>query len=114
MLFLAGFDSVLIMAIWLPLSNYEQFYREMRSAVKNSAVSLSDLVNSQGTELSFDSKSPEANRITLVDTDGTVLFDNKSTKMENHLDRQNSGSVKMGGAKMEQLSKQYQIIMSVN
>ena len=50
MVFLAVL-SVLIMAILITFVQYEQFYREMRSAVKNSAVSLSDLVNNQGAGL---------------------------------------------------------------
>ena len=108
MVFLAVL-SVLIMAILITFVQYEQFYREMRSAVKNSAVSLSDLVNSQGTELlNLIQKSPEANRITLVDVDGTVLFDNKSdpAKMENHLDRPEiQAALKNGQGEDERLSE---------
>jgi len=101
--------SVLIMAVLITFVQYEQFYREMRLAVKNSAISLSDLVNSQGTELlDLIQKSPDANRITLVDTDGTVLFDNKSdpTKMENHLDRPEiQAAIKNGRGESERLSE---------
>lgn len=101
--------SVLIMAILITFVQYEQFYREMRLSVKNSAVSLSDLVNSQGTELlDLIQKSPDANRITLVDTDGTVLFDNKSNpaKMENHLDRPEiQEAIKNGRGEDERLSE---------
>lgn len=82
--------SVLIMAVLITFVQYEQFYHEMRLSVKNSAISLSNLVNIQGPELlRLIQKSPDANRITLVDSDGTVIFDNKSdpAKMENHLDR---------------------------
>ncbi len=101
--------SVLIMAVLITFVQYEQFYREMRLAVKNSAISLSDLVNSQGTELlDLIQKSPDANRITLVDTDGTVLFDNKSdpAKMENHLDRPEiQAAIKNGRGESERLSE---------
>lgn len=101
--------SVLIMAVLITFVQYEQFYREMRLSVKNSAVSLSDLVNSQGTELlDLIQKSPDANRITLVDTDGTVLFDNKSNpaKMENHLDRPEiQEAIKNGRGEDERLSE---------
>jgi len=99
----------LIMAVLITFVQYEQFYREMRLAVKNSAISLSDLVNSQGTELlDLIQKSPDANRITLVDTDGTVLFDNKSdpAKMENHLDRPEiQAAIKNGRGESERLSE---------
>ncbi|HNY18658.1 MAG TPA: ATP-binding protein [Flexilinea sp.] len=101
--------SVLIMAVLITFVQYEQFYREMRLAVKNSAISLSDLVNSQGTELlDLIQKSPDANRITLVDTDGTVLFDNKSdpAKMENHLDRPEiQAAIKNGRGESQRLSE---------
>ncbi len=101
--------SVLIMAVLITFVQYEQFYREMRLAVKNSAISLSDLVNSKGTELlDLIQKSPDANRITLVDTDGTVLFDNKSdpAKMENHLDRPEiQAAIKNGRGESERLSE---------
>jgi len=101
--------SVLIMAVLITFVQYEQFYREMRLAVKNSAISLSDLVNSQGTELlDLIQKSPDANRITLVDTDGTVLFDNKSdpAKMENHLDSPEiQAAIKNGRGESERLSE---------
>lgn len=101
--------SVLIMAVLITFVQYEQFYREMRLAVKNSAISLSDLVNSQGTELlDLIQKSPDANRITLVDTDGTVIFDNKSdpAKMENHLDRPEiQAAIKNGRGESERLSE---------
>ncbi len=68
---------------------YNHFGNQLEEELRTEAEFLSIAVENEGMG-AFDSIPSEAERITYIDTDGTVLFDNRSNAddMENHLDRE--------------------------
>ena len=68
---------------------YNHFGNQLAEELRTEAEFLSIAVENEGMA-AFDSLPAEAERITYIDTDGTVLFDNESDteNMENHLDRE--------------------------
>ena len=68
---------------------YNHFGNELEKELRTEAEFLSIAVEDKGMD-AFDSLPAEAERITYIGTDGTVLFDNRSDTetMENHLDRE--------------------------
>ncbi len=68
---------------------YNHFGNQLEEELRTEAEFLSSAVENEGMG-AFDSIPSEAERITYIDTDGTVLFDNRSNAddMENHLDRE--------------------------
>ena len=68
---------------------YNHFGNQLEEELRTEAEFLSIAVENEGMR-AFDSIPAEAERITYIDTDGTVLFDNRSDAedMENHLDRE--------------------------
>ena len=68
---------------------YNHFGNQLEEELRTEAEFLSIAVENEGMG-AFDSIPAEAERITYIDTDGTVLFDNRSDAedMENHLDRE--------------------------
>ena len=68
---------------------YNHFGNQLEEELRTEAEFLSIAVENEGMG-AFDSIPVEAERITYIDTDGTVLFDNRSDAedMENHLDRE--------------------------
>src|SRR5699024_7538814 len=62
---------------------------QLEEELRTEAEFLSIAVEDEGMN-AFDSIPSEAERITYIDTDGTVLFDNRSdaADMENHMDRE--------------------------
>ena len=68
---------------------YNHFGNQLEEELSTEAEFLSIAVENEGMG-AFDSIPSEAERITYIDTDGTVLFDNRSNAddMENHLDRE--------------------------
>ena len=68
---------------------YNHFGNQLEEELRTEAEFLSIAVENEGMG-AFDSIPSEAERITYIDTDGTVLFENRSNAddMENHLDRE--------------------------
>ncbi len=68
---------------------YNHFGNQLEEELRTETEFLSIAVENEGMG-AFDSIPSEAERITYIDTDGTVLFDNRSNAddMENHLDRE--------------------------
>ena len=68
---------------------YNHFGNQLEEELRTEAEFLSIAVENEGMG-AFDSIPSEAERITYIDTDGIVLFDNRSNAddMENHLDRE--------------------------
>ena len=68
---------------------YNHFGNQLEEELRTEAEFLSIAVEYEGMN-AFDSIPSEAERITYIDTDGTVLFDNRSdaADMENHMDRE--------------------------
>ena len=68
---------------------YNQFGNQLEEELRTEAEFLSIAVEDEGMS-AFDSLPTDSERITYIDTDGTVLYDNRSKTddMENHLDRE--------------------------
>lgn len=68
---------------------YDHFGNQLEKELRTEAEYLAIAVEKEGME-AFDSLPAEAQRITYVDTDGTVLYDNAADaqQMENHIDRE--------------------------
>ena len=68
---------------------YNHFGNQLEEELRTEAEFLSIAVEDEGMH-AFDSIPSEAERITYIDPDGTVLFDNRSdaADMENHMDRE--------------------------
>ena len=68
---------------------YNHFGNQLEEELRTEAEFLSIAVEDEGMT-AFDSLPADSERITYIDTDGTVLFDNESDtdNMENHLDRE--------------------------
>lgn len=84
-------SSILITFLVVSLSMYEKFGVYMKESVREEAEYISLAIEeTDGACLSYDlSKLSSASRITLLDSDGTVLFDSlePAEKMENHSNR---------------------------
>ena len=80
---------------------YNHFGNELEKELRTEAEFLSIAVEDKGMD-AFDSLPAEAERITYIDTDGTVLFDNRSDTetMENHLDREEIREAREDGSGM--------------
>lgn len=80
---------------------YNHFGNELEKELRTEAEFLSIAVEDKGMD-AFDSLPAEAERITYIDTDGTVLFDNRSDTetMENHLDREEIREARENGSGM--------------
>ena len=68
---------------------YNHFGNQLEEELRTEAEFLSIAVEDEGMS-AFDSLPTDSERITYIDTDGTVLYDNRSKTddMENHLDRE--------------------------
>lgn len=68
---------------------YNHFGNQLEEELRTEAEFLSIAVEDEGMS-AFDSLPADSERITYIDTDGTVLYDNRSKTddMENHLDRE--------------------------
>ena len=84
-------SSILITFLVVSLSMFEKFGVYMKESVREEAEYISLAIEeTDGACLSYDlSKLSSASRITLLDSDGTVLFDSlePAEKMENHSNR---------------------------
>lgn len=80
---------------------YNHFGNELEKELRTEAEFLSIAVEDKGMD-AFDSLPAEAERITYIGTDGTVLFDNRSDTetMENHLDREEIREARENGSGM--------------
>ena len=68
---------------------YNHFGNQLEEELRTEAEFLSIAVEDEGMS-AFDSLPADSERLTYIDTDGTVLYDNRSKTddMENHLDRE--------------------------
>lgn len=91
------FKSILLAAFVVLLAStgltlgvlYNHFGNQLEKELRTEAEYLAIAVEKEGME-AFDSLPADAQRITYVDTDGTVLFDNaaEADQMENHKERE--------------------------
>ena len=82
--------SVILVFILMVLVSYKQTVNYMRQSVQNEARYVEEAVNRMGEEfLNQNVENASTNRVTLIDTDGTVLYDSnkKVADMENHENR---------------------------
>lgn len=91
--------SILLVSCLIFGDMYKRFYEEMKLAVKKESVLIETGYALSGKDYlnTLQDKSP---RITLVATDGTVLYDNTAnpSSMENHTDRPEVKSALINGA----------------
>jgi two-component system, OmpR family, phosphate regulon sensor histidine kinase PhoR len=87
---LLAFTTVLLSAMLVTGILYGKFYSSMKQSVKNEAVYIAAAINFSGQEyLNIQKNTNEMSRVTLISSDGTVLYDSAEDKnmMENHLHR---------------------------
>ncbi len=82
-----GIISIILTAVCTVLIYYGMFKKNTMTNVRNTVIVLSDVMNNKDVQLDVIKK--VNGRITLIDTDGTVLYDNSADYrvMENHIDR---------------------------
>lgn len=82
--------TVLLTAALLSFAFYQQLSAEMKQEMKNQAVYIAAGIEMDGINyLTSVQGENNGSRITLIDTDGTVLFDNRASidQMDNHKER---------------------------
>ncbi|HPS80966.1 MAG TPA: histidine kinase dimerization/phospho-acceptor domain-containing protein, partial [Candidatus Limiplasma sp.] len=88
---LVGFSLAIALFLCVLLTGgmYLYFNNQLRTQLVKDADTLTSLLDTEADPAAFLRGGVYMDRITLVDTDGTVLFDSQSdaSKMENHLDR---------------------------
>lgn len=87
---LLAFTTVLLSAMLVTGILYGKFYSSMKQSVKNEAVYIAAAINFSGQEyLNIPKNTNEMSRVSLISSDGTVLYDSAKDKnmMDNHLHR---------------------------
>ena len=88
---LVGFSLVISLLLCGLLTGgmYLFFNQQVRDRIADQADTLAALMEAQSNDVAFLQSGIYYDRITLVDTDGTVLYDNQhnAATMENHLNR---------------------------
>ena len=82
--------SIVLTFLAMGLVMYNRTYEQMRGNVENECEYLKASLDESGTEfLTANIVRISGSRVTLIDTDGTVLFDSAESaeNMENHLER---------------------------
>ncbi|WP_243157968.1 PAS domain S-box protein [Aminipila terrae] len=81
--------AVFITTIMISFVMYEGFYRDMQVEVNQEAQYIAAAVNLNGESYLEQIRKIRGDRVTLIGSDGTVLFDNRQNpqRMENHLSR---------------------------
>ncbi|MEA4998820.1 MAG: ATP-binding protein [Candidatus Limiplasma sp.] len=89
---LVGFSCTIALLLCLLLTGgmYLFFNQQLRERIVDQSDTLVAMLAAQHDDASFLSSGVYYDRVTLVDTDGTVLFDSRydAVQMENHLDRE--------------------------
>ena len=85
---LTALATVVVCALLTTLVYYADFEGHMEDEVREEAAALRPAVEELGADY-LEDLAFSKNRLTLIDEDGTVLFDNQAdpAAMENHLDR---------------------------
>lgn len=88
-LLLTGFISIVLTALLTIFVYYSMFKKQVNSMVMSTNTVLADVYNSANGNVDFSDFDNIDGRITLIDSDGVVLFDNIAdvSKMDNHLNR---------------------------
>ncbi len=101
--------SVLMMGILSAVLQYERNYQQMKHTVQSEARIFAQLINTNGSEfLSGMSSFTDLMRVTLIESDGTVVYDNRHNPktMENHLNRAEvEAALQNGNGQSERLSE---------
>ncbi len=81
--------AIIITTVMISFIMYKGFYRDMKVEVEQEAQYISAAVNLGGEGYLQGIKGVQGDRITLIGSDGTVLFDNRQNpaEMGNHLKR---------------------------
>jgi len=98
--------SVLITAVLISSLLYKKNYTKLKSNIKVEAEYMAEAMNSNGVEYLDSVKDVSPSRITWIDHDGNVLFDNSGKEMTNHSDRPEfKEAIKNGIGSSSRLSK---------
>lgn len=81
--------AIIITTVMISFVMYKGFYKDMQIGVEQKAKYIAAAVNLNSESYLEEIKTIKGDRITLIDSDGTVLFDNRQRpeNMENHLNR---------------------------
>ncbi|WP_312651690.1 sensor histidine kinase [Aminipila sp.] len=81
--------AIIITTMMISFVMYKGFYKDMQVGVEQDAKYIAAAVNLNSETYLQEIKNMKGDRITLIDSKGVVLFDNrqKPEHMENHLDR---------------------------
>ncbi|QIB70616.1 PAS domain S-box protein [Aminipila butyrica] len=81
--------AILVTTLLISVVMYKGFYRDMRVEVEQEAKYIGAAVDLNGASYLQTIEDIRGDRVTLIASDGTVVFDNrqKPSLMENHLDR---------------------------
>ena len=101
--------SILIMGIMTTVFHFQNTYQDMVAAVRADTRMFSEILNLNGYQFLGSLKNiSNSVRLTLIDTDGVVLYDSqeKPADMENHADRPEViAAIKNGVGEDERFSK---------
>lgn len=88
-LFLLSTIFIVITTVMISFIMYKGFYKDMQVEVKHEAQYMAEAMNLNYESYLDGIKNITGDRITLIDFEGKVIFDNRheSEQMENHLDR---------------------------
>ncbi|WP_434311639.1 ATP-binding protein [Hominifimenecus sp. rT4P-3] len=87
---LVSFLGIFITALAIAVLLYQEFYHHMEDELQTETEYLAQGVESAGkTYLEMVRSKSDQNRLTLIDVDGTVLYDSETTAemLDNHLER---------------------------
>lgn len=81
--------AIIITSMMISFVMYKGFYNDMQVGIEQKAKYIAASVNLSSDSYLEEIKNIKGDRITLIDSDGTVLFDNRQRpeKMGNHLNR---------------------------
>ena len=88
-IFLTALTAVLIIGLFTGRTFYEIFESQAANEVRTEADMLARALERVPDNVEFLKTLPDQSRITLIDHDGTVLYDNRvpANKMDNHASR---------------------------
>lgn len=91
--------AIIITTVMISFVMYKGFYKDMQVEVEQEAQYIAAAVNLNNESYLQEIKNIKRDRITLIDAEGKVLFDNRQNpeNMENHLDRPEVAAAIKGG-----------------
>ncbi|MGN1480912.1 ATP-binding protein [Porcipelethomonas sp.] len=79
--------SVIVTAVLISFVLYNRNYNKLKNNIENEAEYMAEAMNFNGVEYLDSVKDVSSSRITWIDRNGNVLFDNCGKELDNHSDR---------------------------